>query len=79
MTTPYLTQGNTVLIFDGVEVRELISKLIADSMYAACNESGNKYLMMESIVEYRKNNKTLSGSSQKIVHRGRSFIRRSTV
>ena len=35
--------------------------------------------MMESILDYRKSNKALSVSSQKGVHRGRSFMWRSTV
>ena len=48
-------------------------------MYAACNESRNKYLMMDSIVDYEKSNKALSVASKKVVHRGRSLMQRSTV
>ena len=29
------------------EVRKLTANLIAESMYAACDDSGNKYLMMD--------------------------------
>ena len=39
----------------------------------------NKYLMMDSIVDYRKSDKSISFSSQKVVHRGRSFMRKFTV
>ena len=53
--------------------------MIAESVYAACDDSGNKYLMMDSIVEYQKSDKALSVYSQKMVHRGRGFMRRSTV
>ena len=48
-------------------------------MYPACNDSGNNYLMIDSIVDYWKSDKAISFSSQKVVHRGRSFIHQSTV
>ena len=48
-------------------------------MCAACDDSRNEYLMMDSVVDYRKSNKSISVSSQKVVHRGRSFMRRSIV
>ena len=48
-------------------------------MYAACDESENAYLMMDSIVDYCKSNNSISVSSHKVVHRGRSFMRKSTV
>ena len=48
-------------------------------MYAACDDSRNENLMMDSVVDYRKSNKAISVSSQKVVHRGRSFMRQSIV
>ena len=56
-----------------------MANVIADSMYGACNDSGNDYLMMDSIVDYRSSDKELSVSSKNMVHRGRSFMRGSTV
>ena len=53
--------------------------MIADSVYAACNDSGNEYPMMDSIVYYQKSDKALLVASQKLVHRGHSFMRRSKV
>ena len=53
--------------------------MISDSMYAACDGSRNKYMMMELIVEYRKSDKDISVSNQRVVHRGWSFMRQSTV
>ena len=47
-------------------------------MYATCDDSGNKYLVMESIVDYQKSDKAVSVSSQKVVHRGWIFMQRST-
>ena len=65
--------------FDDGEVIELTENGISDFMYAACNESGNEYLMIDSIVNYHKSNKAISVSSQKVVHRDQSFMCRSTV
>ena len=48
-------------------------------MYDSCDESGNEYLMMDSIVDHRKSDKALSVSSQNMVHRGWSFMWQSTV
>ena len=76
---PILNTREYRVEFDDGRVSELTANVIAESMYAACNESRNKYLMMDSIVDYEKSNKALSVASQKVVHRGRSFMRRSTV
>ena len=38
--------------------------VITESMYAACDDSGNEYLIMDSIVDYRKSDKALSVASQ---------------
>ena len=56
-----------------------MTNLIAESMYSTCDDSGNEYLMMDSILDYWKSNKELSVASQKVVHRGFSFMWRSTV
>ena len=53
--------------------------LIADSIYAACDDFGNEYPMMDSIVDYRKSNNAISFSIQKVVHRGRNKMWRSRV
>ena len=78
MTTPYLTQGNIALSLMMWGVSKLTSNVITQSMYAACDDSGNEYLMIDSIVEYQKSDKALSVASQKVVHRDWSFMRRST-
>ena len=63
--------------FDDREVREMIANVIAEFMYDACDDSGNEYLMMESILDYQKRYKALSVSSQKVLHRGRNFMQQS--
>ena len=57
----------------------MTANVIVDSMYAACDGSWNDYLMMESIVDYWKNDKATTVPYQKVVHRGQSFMQRSTV
>ena len=55
----------------------MTENVIADSIHAACDDFGNEYLMMDSIVDYRKSNNTISFFIQKVVHRGRSKMWRS--
>ena len=77
-TTPLDTREYCVE-FDGREVSKMAANVISDSMYASCDDSGNEYLMMDSIVDYRKSDKSTSISNKKVVHRGQSFMCRSTV
>ena len=65
--------------FDDGEVRKLTANVIVESMYAACDDSGNEYLMMDLIVDYRKNNKAVTDPDQKVVQKGQRFMRQSTV
>ena len=43
-------------------------------MYAACDDSGNEYLIMDLIVGYQKNDKAIPVPDQKVVHIGWSFM-----
>ena len=56
-----------------------MESVITESMYAACGDSGDDYLMMDSIGYYQNNYNTITFPDQKVVHRGRSFMWRSTV
>ena len=60
--------------FDDGEVSEIMADVIAESMYAACNDDGNEYLMMESIMEYRYNHKAVTVADQKAIHRGQNSM-----
>ena len=48
---PILDMRKYRVDFDDEEVREITANLISESMYAACDDSGNEYLMMDSIVD----------------------------
>ena len=76
---PILDTREYCLEFDDGEVNELMVKMISESMYAECDDSINEYLMMDSIVDYRKSDKAISVCNQKVVCRGRIFMRKCTI
>ena len=43
-------------------------------MYDARDDSGDEYLMMDSIVDYRNNDKARTVPDKKVVHRVRIFM-----
>ena len=49
---------------------ELDANVIAILMYAQCDPDGNQYVLLDSIVDYRKQDNALSLSDQKIVVKG---------
>ena len=67
-----------VEFYDG-EVRKLTENMFAESIYAACDDSGNEYLIMELIVDNRNNEKYITVSDQKVVHISRGFMWKYTV
>ena len=58
---------------------ELDANVIATSMYAQCDPDGNQYVLLDSIVDYRKQDNALSLSDQKIVVNARNSLCRSIV
>ena len=78
-TNPILDTREYLIEFDDGEVTELTANVIAQSMFASCDDDGNEYLLMDSIVDHQKNDKALTHSDQKVTFRGRSSLRRSTV
>ena len=43
-------------------------------MHDSCDDSGNEYLMMDSMVDYQKSYQYISVSNQRVVHRGWIFM-----
>ena len=60
------------------EVSELTTNVIAESMYASCDDEVNKYLLMDSLVDYHNNNKVMSVSDKRSELRGRPVMIKST-
>ena len=72
------TREYCVEIDDG-DVSKLTANMIAESMYAAFDDSINGYLIMELILYYRNNDKSITVPDKKVLHRGQVFMRRSNV
>ena len=76
---PILNTWEYRIEFDDGEVSKVIENVITESMYAECDDYGNDYLMMDSIVVYQKNDKIIAVPDQEVVHRGRRSMRKSNV
>ena len=63
---------------DKGEVSKLAANVIEESIYAAFDDDGNEYLMMDSIVEYQKKNKAVTITDHKVFHIGWNYMQRST-
>ena len=52
------------------EMTELASNIIAESMYAQCDVNRNEYLLLEALINHRKNISALLVEDQKVVIKG---------
>ena len=59
-TNPILDTMLYQVEFAGGKVTELTTNIIAESMYAQCNEDGNEYLLLDLLVDYHNNSKEIS-------------------
>ena len=57
--------------FLGGKITELISNIIAASMYIQCDADGNEYLLLYLLVNYCKDKKVISLTEQQIFIQGR--------
>ncbi len=64
--------------FEDGDMCELIANVIAESMYASCDADGNEYILFDSFVDHKSNQKAVTKDSQRIVHKGRNSLRQST-
>ena len=65
--------------FTGGKVTELITNVIAESMYTHCDSEGNEYLLLDALVDYHKDNWAISLSDQQIIVWGRPVTSKTTV
>ena len=47
-------------------------------MYSACNHDGNKYLLFDCFVDYKKSDKACTKEGQKMSHNGKQAMQQST-
>ena len=64
--------------FAGSKVRELTANVIAESMYSQCDAKRKEYLLLDALVDYHKDNKSISLSDQQITVRGRQVTCKAT-
>lgn len=78
-SNPILDTRHYEVEFQDGGVTELTANVIAESMYASCDEEGNEFLLMDGMVDFRKKENALSLKDQKITVKGRPFLRQTTV
>ena len=66
-----------VKIEDGTEA-ELAANAIAKSMYAQCDPDDNQYLLLDSIVDFRRSTTDLCHGDHKLVSNGLTYLNRLT-
>ena len=75
---PILDTQEYQVDFVNGEVSEMTANVIAESIYASCIYEGNEYILMESLVDYSKNDNTMSVAYHRSVLPGRAFMRKYT-
>ena len=70
-TNPILNTKRYQVEFEGGEVTELTTNVLAESMYSQCNAEGNESLLLDVLVDYQKDNKAISLSDQQTTVQGR--------
>ena len=65
--------------FGDGDITKLTANLIAESMYAQVDLEGNDTLLMDYMVDYRRNEHALTIQDQNIVVKVRPSLRRSTI
>ena len=65
--------------FDDGDVSELTANVIAENMYAQCDNSGHQILLLDSIIDHERQDNTMSLNDQKFVDsRGKTQVKRSS-
>ena len=64
--------------FAGGKVTELTANVITESMYTQCDSDGTEYLPLNMLVDYQKDNKSISLSDQQITVQGRPITHKAT-
>ena len=64
--------------FTGGEITEFTANIIAELMHAPCDINGDDYLLLESLVNHRKDDSALGIENQKVVIKWRKTLRKST-
>ena len=75
---PILGLKQYVVKFEDGTKDELAANTISQSMYAQYDPDGNKYLLLDSIVEFYRSTTAICHDDHKLVKNGCTYLRRST-
>lgn len=76
---PILDSRTYNVEFEDGDVTEFTANVIAENMYAQCDEEGNQYVLFDEIVDYRKDDTAVTPMDQILVVNGRSSMRKTTI
>ena len=77
---PVLDTREYVVTFDDGDVTDMTASMIAESMYAQCDPDGNQYVLLDAIIDYRRDEMALRLSDQTVVRPdGRLYKKRNTI
>ena len=65
--------------FDDGEISELAANVIAENLYAQCDPEGNQYILLEGLVDYRRNDTATTLIDQRTIHNGRPSVKKNTI
>jgi hypothetical protein len=72
------TREHVVTFDDGMEA-ELAANAIAQNMYVQCDPDGNKYVSLDSLIDFCRSTTALGIADQKVTwDDGRTYMHRST-
>ena len=64
--------------FPDGEVNEYSANVIAENMWSQCDDEGNQFLLLDSIVDFRKDGHAVEDADQYVVVKGRRVPRKTT-
>ena len=77
-SNPILDLRQYAVKFEDVTKAALAENAIAQSMYAKYKPDRNRYLLLDSIVDFRRSRTASCHDDQKLVENGRTYVHRST-
>ena len=75
---PILDTCQYIVEFNDRDEAELAANVIATNMYAQCDPEGNQYVLLDSLIDFRRSTTFLCYDDQKVTANGRTHYRRST-
>ena len=75
---PILDNSQYIVEFSDGDEAELAANMIATKMYAPCNPNGNQYVLLDSIIDFRRSTTALCCVDQKTTQKWRTYYQRST-